>query len=78
MEVMACEQRERDAHIEQEHSKVAREIERQLQKAQTDILGNEFQVQETMSAQGLAVEELRSRLESMVADAWRPTPQGGT
>ena len=76
MELMACEQRERDAHIEQEHSRVARDIERQLQKAQTDILGNEFQVQETMSAQGLAVEELRSRLESMVTDAWRSTPQG--
>ena len=67
-EVMALAQSERDARLEQEHSKVAREIEERLQKVQADMIGKAVQVQEALRAQGLAVEGLKSQMVSVVSD----------
>lgn len=67
-EAMAIAQRERNMRLEQEHSKTAQEITRQLQKIQADITGNGTQVQEALHVQGLAVDQLKSQMASVVAD----------
>jgi len=55
-EVVALVQRERDECLELEHSKDAREIEKQLQKVQADIVENGVQVQEALT-EGLVREQ---------------------
>jgi len=64
-EAIVLAQRERDERLEQEHRKVTREMEGQLQRVKADIVANGAQVQEALRVQHLAFEGLRSQTEDM-------------
>ena len=64
-EAIVLAQRERNERLEQEHRKVTREMEGQLQRVKADIVANGAQVQEALRVQHLAIEGLRSQTEDM-------------